>query len=104
MTKFWTAVVVVKLAQEKKLSLGDTLGTWWPSLFKGDKARITIRQLLNHSSLMGRLERNPSVRFDDLLEIRAAAALPLLAPPGRNWHYSNIGYMTAGHIAEEASG
>lgn len=133
-TKLWTAVVVVKLAQEKKLSLDDTLGTWWPSLFKGEKARITIRQLLNHSSglidnndigrdpagwiakirdprlrgqltaLVAQLDSSPSARFDDLLEIRAAAALPLLAPPGRNWHYSNIGYMTAGHIAEKASG
>jgi CubicO group peptidase (beta-lactamase class C family) len=37
-----------------------------------------------------------------MLEIRIAAALPLLYEPGTTWHYSNIAYMTAGLIAEKA--
>ena len=133
-SKLWTAVVVAKLAGERKLKLDDTLGTWWPGLFKGPKARITLRQLLNHTSGLvdnndlvqasdtwlamthdpalradllatsARLRKNPSASFDDTLEIRWAAALPLLFQPGTNWHYSNIGYKIAGHVAEKASG
>jgi D-alanyl-D-alanine carboxypeptidase len=133
-TKLWTAVVVVKLAEEHKLSLDDTLGRWWPTLFTGDKATITIRELLNHTSglidnndltrssdhwlaqthdpqlrrdllaLAARLSRNPSAGFSDLIEIRWAAALPLLFAPSHGWHYSNIGYLIVGHIAERASG
>lgn len=133
-SKLWTAVVVVKLAEEKKLSLDDTLGKWWPSLFKGAKARITIRELLNHTSglvdnndlsqnaeywlgqthdpwlrvqllaLAAQLTANPSYVYDETLEIRWAADLPLLFKPGTSWHYSNIGYKVAGRIAEKASG
>ncbi len=133
-SKLWTAVVVVKLAQEKKLRLEDTLGKWWPALFTGEKAKITIRQLLAHTSglldnndlsqeaefwlsrthdprlraellaLAAKLEKSPSARFDDTIEIRWAAALPLLFQPGTNWHYSNIGYKVAGRVAERASG
>jgi D-alanyl-D-alanine carboxypeptidase len=133
-SKLWTAVVVVKLAQEHRLSLDDTLGRWWPALFTGDKAKITIRELLNHTSglidnndlsqdaeywfgkthdpqlraqllaLGKKLTANPSYVYDDLLEIRWAAALPLLFHPGDGWHYSNIGYKIAGRLAEKASG
>ncbi|MES1248388.1 MAG: serine hydrolase domain-containing protein [Actinomycetota bacterium] len=133
-SKLWTAVVVVALAQEHKLSLDDTLGKWWPSFFTGDKAAITIRELLDHTSglldnndlsqnaehwlgqthdpwlrvqllALGRsLTKNPSYVYDDLIEIKWAADLPLLFPPGTNWHYSNIGYKIAGRIAEKASG
>jgi D-alanyl-D-alanine carboxypeptidase len=133
-TKLWTAVVVVKLAEEHKLSLDDTLGKWWPSLFKGRKRAITIRRLLDHTSglvdnndltqnaeywlrrthdprlrlqllALGRhLAKNPSYVYDDLIEIRWAAELPLLFTPGTDWHYSNIGYKIAGRLAEKASG
>ncbi len=34
--------------------------------------------------------------------MRTAAALPLLFKPGTAFHYSNIGYKTAGAIAEKA--
>ena len=133
-SKLWTATVIVKLVQEKRLHLDDTLARWWPSMFRGAKRGITIRQLLNHTSglldnndlghssnrwlaathdpklradlvtLAKRLTENPSARYDDLIEIRWAAALPLLFPPGTNYHYSNIGYKIAGRIAERASG
>lgn len=133
-SKLWTAVVLVKLADEKKLRLDDTLGRWWPSLFTGAKRQITIRELLNHTSglvdnndlvqdseswfrkthdtrlrvqllaLAKKLRANPAYVYDDRIEIRWAADLPLLFEPRMNWHYSNIGYKIAGHIAEKASG
>ena len=130
-SKLWTATVVAKLAEEKKLRLDDTVERWLPGLFPYGK-RITVRQLLDHTSGMidnndlgrrpaywlGRitepelraeairwgtaLSSDPTTIFPRMLEVRIAAALPLLYEPGTTWHYSNIAYMTAGLIAEKA--
>ena len=130
-SKLWTATVVAKLAEEGRLRLDDTVERWLPGLFPYG-ARITIRELLNHTTgmidnndlgqrplywlsqiqdptLRARalaeavaLQADPTHIFPRLLEIRIAAALPLLSEPGTTWHYSNIGYMTAGLIAEKA--
>jgi D-alanyl-D-alanine carboxypeptidase len=106
---------------------------WLPGLFPYGE-RITVRQLLNHTSgivdsndithdpsryiqavenprLRRRLERvarrvakDPSYRFSPRLWIDFAAALPLEYPPDTTYHYSNIGYLVAGAIAERAGG
>jgi D-alanyl-D-alanine carboxypeptidase len=132
-SKLWTATVVAKLAEERKLRLDDTVERWLPGLFPYGN-RITVRELLNHTSGMidnndlgqrpaywfGRihdpelraeavreaaaLQRDETTIFPRMLEIRIAAALPLLYEPGTTWHYSNIAYMTAGLIAEKAGG
>ena len=130
-SKLWTATVVVKLAQEGKLSLDDTVAKWLPGTFPGGN-RITIRELLNHTSgivddndikakpsywlariddptlrrevlAIGRAAaKNPATTIAPAFEIRVAAALPLLFAPGTNYHYSNIGYKVAAAIAEKA--
>lgn len=132
-SKLWTATVIVKLASEGKLRLDDTVERWLPHLLPfGD--RITVRRLLNHTSglldnndvfqdpeqwlarvhdpaLRARIlavgkaiEKDPTHRYDDLLEIRLAGAVGLLTEPGTNFHYSNIGYKILGRIAERAGG
>jgi D-alanyl-D-alanine carboxypeptidase len=130
-SKLWTATVVVKLAQAGKLRLDDTVDKWLPGLFPYGK-RITIRELLNHTSgmvddndlrarpgywlaqihnptvrrqflaLAQASTENPAITVSPELEMRVAAALPLLFPPGNDYHYSNIGYKTAAAIAEKA--
>jgi D-alanyl-D-alanine carboxypeptidase len=48
-SKIYTAALILQLAQEKKLSVGDTVERWLPGVLPyGD--RITIRQLLTMSS------------------------------------------------------
>jgi D-alanyl-D-alanine carboxypeptidase len=132
-SKLWTATVVVKLAEEGKLHLDDTVEKWLPGVFPYG-SRITIRELLNHTSgivddndlnarpgywlakihdagvlrairqLQGAAERNPAVTTSPALELRVAAAIPLLFRPGSDFHYSNIGYKVAAAIAEKAGG
>ena len=131
-SKLWTATVVVKLAQEDRLRLDDRVARWLPNLFPYGN-RITIRELLNHTSGMvddndiearpsywlakihdptlrrellaiGRAStKNPALTITPEFEMRVAAALPLLFHPGTDYHYSNIGYKTAAVIAEKAS-
>ena len=132
-SKLWTATAVLKLADEGKLNLDDTVEHWLPHLFPYGE-RITVRELLNHTSGMiddndlqarprywlpkihdpqlraelakvsAEAQRNPRVSIPAMLEMRTAAALPLLFAPGTGFHYSNIGYKTAAAIAEKAGG
>jgi D-alanyl-D-alanine carboxypeptidase len=132
-SKAWTAVVVLRLVADGRLALADTVERWVPGLLPAG-GRITVRQLLNHTSglidnndlaraperylaqvedsaLRARLlavgrawSRNPSLEFSPRVWIEFAAALPLLAEPGTSYHYSNIGYEVAGLVAERAGG
>lgn len=130
-SKAWTATVILQLVGEGRMRLGDTVARWLPGVLPYG-GRITVRQLLNHTSglidnndigrdparyirqvrdpalraellrVAGRSAENPALRFPALLWARFAAALPLLSTPGTRYHYSNIGYEIAGMIAEKA--
>lgn len=52
-TKTFTASVILQLAEEKQLNLDDSVEKWLPGIVQGngyDGNKITIRQLLNHTS------------------------------------------------------
>jgi len=55
-TKTYTAALVVQLAEEKALSVDDSIGQWIPELGQIDGS-ITIRQLLNHTSGLYRYQQ-----------------------------------------------
>ncbi|MEV4170209.1 serine hydrolase domain-containing protein [Nonomuraea sp. NPDC049709] len=121
-TKTFTATLVLQLAAEHKLSLDDTVEQWLPGLVQGnghDGSKITIRQLLNHTSGIfaytldaGMLERywSPKLlehRFDnptpeDLVKI--AVSNPADFEPGQDWGYSNTNFVLAAMIVEKADG
>jgi D-alanyl-D-alanine carboxypeptidase len=131
-SKLWTATVVVKLAEEGKLRLDDTVEKWLPGTFPYG-SRITVRELLNHTSGMvddndiqhdpegwlakihdaalrrellafgAAQTKKPAITIAPRFEMRVAAALPLLFAPGTDWHYSNIGYKTAAAVAGKAA-
>ncbi len=50
LTKQFTAALILKLAEEGKLTLDDTLHQWLPGLGVPYDTQITIRMLLNHTS------------------------------------------------------
>jgi len=47
-SKTFTAVLILKAVEEKKLDLNQTIGKWFPTLKNSDK--ITVKNLLNHRS------------------------------------------------------
>jgi D-alanyl-D-alanine carboxypeptidase len=49
-TKTYVATVVLQLVEERKLRLSDTVGELLPGALPPDKSRITVRQLLTHTS------------------------------------------------------
>lgn len=112
MTKTFTAVAILQLAEIRKLALDDLIDRYLPNAAYRGRG-ITLRQLLCHTSglpnpvplrwvhlaaehstfdeteaLMTVLRRNPDLAFE----------------PGRKFAYSNIGYWLLGKAIEQATG
>jgi CubicO group peptidase (beta-lactamase class C family) len=110
MSKPITAIAVLMLMEEGKLSLDDPIAKYVPELAglktaDGKSSRITIRQLLTHTSGMGEAsdeEAKAARTLSDL--IPAFASKPLAFEPGSKWQYSQSGILTLGRIVEIVSG
>lgn len=64
-SKIYTATLILQLAQERRLRVGDTVSRWLPGLLPSYGNRITIRQLLAMTSgLIDRTDTN-GLSFDD---------------------------------------
>ncbi|MFC3689711.1 serine hydrolase domain-containing protein [Aquipuribacter hungaricus] len=112
-SKTFTATVVHQLATEGALGLDDTLGRWlpWTTASADGVARLTLRQLLGHTSGLTRdgadgdhwQLRRP---FLDEAALRAVLDDPasLVTAPDVRFKYSNIGYALLGLVVAAASG
>ncbi len=97
-SKHFTAGLILRLADQGKLSLDDPLKRFFPSARPriGD---LTIRHLLDHTS--GLTRGGPAPR---------AAALNVITrggtarAQGADWDYSNYNYSLLGLVIEQASG
>ncbi|MCG5213813.1 serine hydrolase domain-containing protein [Streptosporangium sp. KLBMP 9127] len=112
LTKSVVATIVLQLVQEKKLSLDLPIETWLPGIVADDD-RITVRQLLNHTSgLSDYIDHtefsDPTVygtrtyRPERLLQY-AEESGPA-GEPGERFHYSNAGYILLGLLVEKVTG
>ena len=107
-SKQFTAMAILLLRDEGKLSLDDRISKFIPGITEGDK--ITIRELLSHES--GLQDFWPQdYSFPDMEKpttpqhiVDKWAKKPLDFQPGERWQYSNTGYVVAGMIAEKVSG
>jgi len=107
-SKQFTAMAILLLRDEGKLSLDDPVSKYIPGITEGDK--ITIRELLSHTS--GLQDFWPQdYLFSDMTVpttpqhiVDKWAKKPLDFQPGTRWQYSNTGYVVAGMIAEKVSG
>jgi D-alanyl-D-alanine carboxypeptidase len=109
-TKTFIAALVLKLSEEGVLGLDDPLTRWVPR-FPGAN-RITIRQLLNHTSGVFNMTDNRAfieTQIEHPRERWTARRIlsyvgPPLFPPGTNWGYSNTNYILLGLVVERATG
>ena len=107
-SKEFTAAAVLLLVQQGKMSLEDTVGKWFPDL--GEASKVTVRQLLNHTSGIRDYWPQDFVPPPMLRPTSVPAILsewarrPLDFPPGSQWQYSNTGYVVAGAIVEKVAG
>jgi D-alanyl-D-alanine carboxypeptidase len=106
-TKAFTAVLLLQLEAEHKLSIHDTLGKWLPR-YRAWR-HITIEQLLNMTSGIQDYEdvpaflrdyaRAPNTVFSLSRLVSYARGLPLL----KGWNYSNTNYILAQMILKKAT-
>lgn len=107
-SKQFTAMALLLLRDEGKLSLDDHVSKFIPGISGGD--RITIRELLSHTS--GLQDFWPQDYLFSDMEVPTTprhivdkwAKKRLDFEPGTRWQYSNTGYVVAGMIAEKVSG
>lgn len=103
--KQFTAAIVLKLAEQKKLSLDDPISNFFPD---GPHRwhKITVRHLLTHTSGIidgvSELDLRKDYTEDELVQL--AARLKPDGIPGEKWMYSNTGYVLLGCIVRHASG
>ena len=110
-TKTLVAAIVLQLVEEQRLGLDDSLGKWLDS-YANVAPRITVRQLLDHTSGLGDYLKNE--RFYSALATapsRIWSPEDLMKyvpspddPPGEGKRYSNTNYLLLGLIIEEATG
>nr|WP_315478752.1 serine hydrolase domain-containing protein [uncultured Rhodoferax sp.] len=94
-----TAVLVLQLVQEGKLSLDDRLARWFPHM--PHAAHITIDQLLSHRSGLATNAGDPLDAFaSQTAQLHQAANTPSLFCPGADASYSNTGYLLLGLVVE----
>jgi CubicO group peptidase (beta-lactamase class C family) len=111
--KQFTASALVLLAQDGKISLDDDIRKYLPEVPSFGGQRITIRNLLTHTSglrdqwgLLGIEGRGPGTQVHSpmtTLDLVTHQKM-LNFPPGSAYLYSNTGYALAGLIVQRVSG
>jgi CubicO group peptidase (beta-lactamase class C family) len=103
-TKMFTSVVVLGLVEDGLLDLDEPIASWFPEYREGVKQRITLRMLLTH--VAGYLPGRPVWREARYVGQRRAMLLSAqpVRDPGSAFQYSDIGYQTAGFLAELVTG
>ena len=109
MNKMFTAVSTLQLVQAGKLSLDGTVGQYLPAYPNAEIAKVTIRQLLTHSGGTGDIfgpefdkQRLSLKTHDDYVRLYGARGPD--HPPGKEYRYSNYGFLLLGDIIEHVSG
>ncbi|MFT4611629.1 MAG: CubicO group peptidase (beta-lactamase class C family)/uncharacterized protein YneR [Glaciecola sp.] len=108
-TKQFTAVAILMLEEQGKLSVDDTITKFIPEYPTQGKT-ITVHHLLNHTSgiksytnmesfmTLARTDMTPIALIDKFKNE------PMEFDPGTAFNYNNSGYVLLGHIIEVASG
>ncbi len=113
-TKPVTATAIMMLVEQGKLRLDAAVADYIPAWKKGEAAKITIRQLLTHTSGL-RISTlflyplmTPSKAHPDApnlrLEVERFGAVGPAVEPGTSYSYSNPGFNTLAALVEIASG
>jgi len=110
-TKTFTATIILKLAEENKLTLNDSLIKWLPQYSRWKN--IKIKNLLNHTSGIynythgadwdNKLRNNPKKHWLSIELANIAYQHDNLFNPGSKYSYSNTDYVLLGLIIEKVT-
>jgi uncharacterized protein YbbC (DUF1343 family)/CubicO group peptidase (beta-lactamase class C family) len=99
-----TTTAVLQLVDAKRLQLDAPVARYWKEFAQNGKARITVRQLLTHTSGL-RADVNPRMAWHGYEgAIAAIAADAPIRPPGTMFHYSDANFIALGELVRRVSG
>jgi uncharacterized protein YbbC (DUF1343 family) len=99
-----TATSVMKLVEEGRIRLGDSVATYLPDFAQNGKKDITIRDLMTHySGLPPDLDLKTSWSGRETA-YQMAMREKLINPPGSQFVYSDINFETLGFLVEKITG
>ena len=110
-TKQFTATLILQLVEQGKVKLDGKVSDYLPAYRKDIGEKVTVHQLLNHTSgipsytglpgFFNDVSRNPYT-VDDF--IKKYASNDLEFEPGSKFSYNNSGYFLLGAIVEKVTG
>lgn len=110
-TKQFTAMLIMQLVAEGKLDLQATVSKYLPDYSKVNGDKITVHQLLIHTSgtpnytsfpdFFKKMSRDP---YSPTEMVEMFADSTLIFTPGERFAYSNSGYIVLGALIEKATG
>jgi CubicO group peptidase (beta-lactamase class C family) len=108
LTKQFTAVAIMMLAERGQLSIDAPIEAWLPDWPARGRV-ITVRHLLNHTSGVWRHDsdqgdrtRRPNPPVEEIIQL--IYSRPFEFEPGERYSYNNSGYILLGAIIAAVSG
>jgi CubicO group peptidase (beta-lactamase class C family) len=109
----YVSTLLLKLVDEKKLTLDDRLSKWLPDF--PNAQRVTLGQLaqmtagypdyvIGNDQLENELYANPFQQLTTQDILAQISGRPLLYDPGTNWNYAHTDYVLLGLALEKATG
>jgi CubicO group peptidase (beta-lactamase class C family) len=109
----YVSTLLLKLVDEKKLSLDDKLSKWLPDF--PNAQRVTLGQLaqmttgypdyvIGNQQFSAELYANPFQQWTTQDILALISSRPLLYDPGTNWNYAHTNYVLLGLALEKATG
>ena len=114
LTKTYVSTAVLDLVAKQRIRLQDPVRRYLPGFLNGGP-RVTIRQLLDHTSGLYEFNDDPRVLAPylkgDLAHVwtpqqlvRIALTHDSVSAPGAAYHYSNTNYLLAGLLVQAVTG
>jgi D-alanyl-D-alanine carboxypeptidase len=101
-TKLFTAIMILQLESEGKLTIDDSVSKYI-NLKQHNKAGITIKHLLNHTSGLYNYTSSNQLKWEDSPSqcLEYSLKRKLNFTPGNKYNYCNTGYLLLGLIIEK---
>jgi CubicO group peptidase (beta-lactamase class C family) len=110
-TKQFTAMLVLQQVQKGTIKLDAHVSDYLPYYRKDTGSKITIHQLLNHTSGIPSYTGNPKFLANEARNpytpdefVQKSCSGDLQFAPGSQWRYNNSGYFILGAILERVTG
>ena len=108
-SKQFTAAAIMLLYERNLIKLTDTVNQYFPNF---PYEQVTIKNLLNHTAGLPKYfwvaehkwKQEKAPTNSEMMELLASSDVLRFFKPGRNFDYSNTGYMVLASIVEKISG